>query len=341
MVCRTDGLGDVVLTLPIAVAIKAVLPDVELSFMVQPYTAPIVRRIAEIDQVLPVSGFRRALSLMRISRPDAVIFARPEFRLALDAVLARVDVRIGTGYRWYSGLFTRWVYEHRRKGAKHEAEYGVGLLAPLIDDKLDVRMPELQVSMEGAAEARNALPAAIDRYVVIHPGSHGSASEYPLLSFARIAHELTEEFADLTIVVTAGQHEEPVAQAVATDAGDRVHMVSGLTLDGFSELLRGASGFVGLSSGPAHLAALVHTPVVALYPGLPPVWPVRWEPWGEHVSTLVPHSDEPFCADCERRHPPENCVARISVDRVVSACRQMLAGTESGIRDEFVTDRTR
>ncbi|MBC8146268.1 MAG: glycosyltransferase family 9 protein [bacterium] len=342
LVCRTDGLGDVVLTLPIAVALKKLLPDSEVSFMVQPEMAPIARRISEIDLVLPVSGFRRALHLMRISRPDAVIFARPDVRLALDAVAARIDVRIGTGYRWYSGLFTRWVYEHRRKGAKHEAEYGVGLLAPLFDEKLEVVMPELEVSEEGTADAAQRLvDAGITRYVVIHPGSRGSASTYPSASFAKVARALIDESPGLSVIVTAGPGEDALAAEVATSAGERATVFSGMSLDTFSELLRGAAGFIGLSSGPAHLAALVHTPVVALYPGLPPVWPVRWEPWGEHVTTLVPHSDEPFCRECERRHPPENCVARIEVERIVAACRHMLAGTESGIRDEFVTDRIR
>jgi heptosyltransferase-3 len=343
LVTRTDGLGDVILTLPIAAAIKERLPEAEVAFMVQPYTAPIVRRIAEIDQVLPVSDFRRALHLMRITKPDAVIFARPEFRLALDALLARIDVRIGTGYRWYSGLFTRWVYEHRRKGERHEAEYGVGLLSPLFEGDLPVRMPELAVSPEGRAEAERHLAGAgiSDSYMVIHPGSRGSASEYPGESFGRVAAAIAEEQPGLGIVVTAGPGEEQLADEVVAANASRIHRLSDLSLDGFSELLRGAVGVVGVSSGPAHLAALVRTPVVALYPGLPPVWPVRWEPWGEHVTTLVPHPEEPFCASCERRHPPENCVARIGVARVIDACRAMLAGSESGIRDQFVSDRKR
>jgi heptosyltransferase III len=343
LVSRTDRLGDVILTLPIAVAIRERLPDAEIAFMVQPYTAPIVRRVAVIDRVLTVPDEHGALHQMRSYRPDAIIFARPEMRLALDALIARIDVRIGTGYRWYSGLFTRWVYEHRRKGEKHEAEYGVGLLTPLFDGELPVRMPRLEVSEEGRAEAMRRLTEAgvSGEYVVLHPGSRGSASDYPAEAFGRVAAALLEENAGLSIVVTAGEGEHALASRVAGHGGERAKVLGDLSLDAFSELLRGARGFLGVSSGPAHLAALVATPVVALYPGLPPVWPVRWEPWGEHVTTLVPHPEEPFCAGCERRHPPENCVARIGTDRIIEACREMLAGTESGIADQFVTDRKR
>lgn len=343
LVSRTDGLGDVILTLPIATAIRSRLPEAEVGFMVSPYTAPIVRRVAAIDHVLETPDARHALGLMRSWRPDAIIFARPDVRLALDALIARIDVRIGTGYRWYSGLFTRWVYEHRRKGERHEAEYGVGLLTPLFDGDLPVTMPALEVSDDGAAEAAHRLAevGVHGEYLVLHPGSRGSAAAYPAEAFGRAAAAIAEEHPELAIVITAGGGEEYLASEVARAAGPRASIVDDISLDGFSELLRGARGFVGLSSGPAHLAALVRTPVVALYPGLPPVWPVRWEPWGDHVTTLVPHPEEPFCPECERRHPPENCVARIPAERVVAACRVMLEGRETGLVDQIVTDRKR
>ena len=180
MVTRTDGLGDLIVTLPVAVALKMRLPEVEVAFLVAPYTAPIARRVAEIDQVMTTSSMRGELRMMRSYHPDAIVFAKPEPRLALEALLAQIDVRIGTGYRYYSGLFTRWVYEHRRKGAKHEAQYGVNLLSPLLDGDLPVVMPELRLSPEGDAEALRKLAelGIVGEYMVIHPGSHGSAAAY-------------------------------------------------------------------------------------------------------------------------------------------------------------------
>ena len=100
LVSRTDGLGDVIVTLPIAVALKERVPQAEVAFLVSPYTAPIVRRIAEVDRVLEITDLRGGLGIMRNYRPDAIIFAKPEFKLAVESVLARIDVRIGTGYRF-------------------------------------------------------------------------------------------------------------------------------------------------------------------------------------------------------------------------------------------------
>src|SRR5207253_1262627 len=129
---------------------------------------------------------------------------------------------------------------------------------------------------------------------------------------AIVAEALLAERSDLSILVTAGPGEERLARQVVQQVrhADRIRAVEDLSLDSLSELLRGAVGFLGSSSGPAHLAALVETPVVALYPGLPPLWPARWRPLGEHVTTLVPHPDEPLCEECSRKHQPENCVKR-------------------------------
>lgn len=342
LVSRTDRLGDVILTLPVAVALRRALPEADIAFMVTPYTAPLVRRIREIDTVLTLTPKRTGLHLMRIYKPDAVIFARPEFRLALDATIARIDVRIGTGYRFYSGLFTRWVYDHRRRGVKHESEYSVNLLGPLLGTVPPVEMPELSVSEAGVEEARRVLLASGVRgnYMVLHPGDRGSSPNYAPPGYAAVAEALLREHDELTMVVTAGPGERPLAEQVAAGVPyrHRIAVVEGLSLDGLSEVLRGARGYLGGSSGPAHLAALVGTPVVSLFPALQPVWPARWRPLGSDVATLIPTPEEPQCAVCPGRCEPENCVRRISRERVVEACLQMLerhpAETSSPLQEE-------
>jgi heptosyltransferase-2 len=340
LVCRTDGLGDLVVTLPMAVAIRQRLPEVEVSFLVSPYTAPIAERIGEIDRVLPLPTTGKVLHLLREYRPDAILFARPTFQLALDALLARIDVRIGTGYRLYSGLFTRWVYEHRRKGAKHEAEYSVNLLSPLFEGELPVMMPKLQRSARGADEVAERLRelGVEGEYMVLHPGSRGSASNFTPEGYGAVLQGLLEEHRDMTVLVTAGPGEERLARRVVELAGGQrpVHLMGGISLEGLSELLRRSRGFLGSSSGPAHLAALVGTPVVGLYPGLPPMWPARWRPLGRDVTTLVPLPDEPLCPRCEREHEPENCVKRIRVERIIEACHTMLVGAGAGTEDRII-----
>jgi heptosyltransferase-2 len=331
LVSRTDRLGDVILSLPIATALKKALPNTEVAFLVKPYTAPITKRISQIDETFSITSSRKGLHIFKIYKPDAVIFAKPELQLAIEAVMAKIDVRIGTGYRYYSGLFTRWVYEHRQKGTKHESEYSVNLLSPLIDQNFEVEMPSLIVSEIGKIEAENKLKelGIEGKYIVVHPGSFGSSPDYLPEDYAQVCLFLLEKHKDLSIVISAGPNEIGIANRVLVNGlnnNSKIKIVSDLSLDAFSELLRGASLMLGSASGPAHLSALVNTPTVSLFPGLQPMWPARWKPLGKEVSVLVPHADEPLCIDCNcnRKKEPENCIKRIPSFRVFEACDNLL-----------------
>ena len=50
-VVRTDALGDTVLTLPLAGALKALLPEVKVVWICRGYAAPVARRSEAVDEV--------------------------------------------------------------------------------------------------------------------------------------------------------------------------------------------------------------------------------------------------------------------------------------------------
>ncbi len=328
LISRTDDLGDVILTLPLAVAIKKRLPEVELTFLVRPYISHLVERIPEIDKTLtlPESGHGR--EIFQEYNPDAIIFAWPVFRLALDAMRARVDVRIGTGYCWFSGLFTRWVYDKRKKGASHEAEFELNMLSPILDGPFELEMPELPVSTEGEAEAKKRLhEIGIEGdYVIIHPVGRPYLPQYPTEHFAEVGRQLLESHPDISVVVTAGPNELPIAEEVCKQINlpSRTAALTKLSPNGVSELLRGGQCFIGSPSHGTHLAALVRTPVVAVYPGVAPDWPERRRPIGPNVITLTPQIDEPIPAGAKRKGKPEYILARIAPQRVLDACLKIL-----------------
>ncbi len=329
LISRTDELGDVILTLPLSVAIREALPDVELAFLVRPYISHIVHRIREIDHAftLPESG--KGLEIFRQYKPDAVIFAKPEFRLALEAVRAGIDVRIGSGYRWYSGLFTRWVYDRRTDRGSHEAEFELNMLGPLIPGTFEPEMPELPPMEEAAGEARAHLQGAkIDGpYVIIHPVGKPSVLPYPISRFAEAGRMLLEARPDLSIVITSGHGERPIAEELRKGIGqdNRTAIIDTLSPNGVSELLRGTACFLSSASDGAHLAALVRSPVVALFPGGPPNWPQRRAPIGPNVTTLTPEEGEPVPPGTTVKGTnPINVIARIAPQRVAEACLEQL-----------------
>src|SRR5437867_8154242 len=116
------------------------MPGARLSFLSSAYAAPVLGHHPDLDAVLTVTGQETLGELVRLFRQgeapaasvaatsrqrgvqfDAAIFLKPFRRLMTAAWLARVPLRVGAGYRWYSFLLNRRVYEHSSDFSRHES----------------------------------------------------------------------------------------------------------------------------------------------------------------------------------------------------------------------------
>jgi len=143
LIVRTDRIGDVVLTLPVASTIKKHFPGCRVSLLVRRYTKALDENNPFIDEIITLEEKEGKPSVpanvaMLKNRFDACIVAFPTYPLALILFLSNIPVRIGTGYRWYSFLFNKKVYEHRKYGEHHELEYNIRLLQQIgIDEDIN------------------------------------------------------------------------------------------------------------------------------------------------------------------------------------------------------------
>src|SRR2546427_10827361 len=133
LLVRPDGIGDEILSLPVATALRRAMPGARLSFLSSAYAAPVLAHHPDLDEVLTVTGQETFGELVRLFRNnvDATLFLKPFRRLVTAAWLARVPLRVGTGYRWYSFLLNRRGYEHRRGFFRHESAYNLGVVRGL------------------------------------------------------------------------------------------------------------------------------------------------------------------------------------------------------------------
>src|SRR5437870_2222313 len=169
------------------------MPGARLSFLSSAYAAPVLAYHPDLDAVLTVTGQETLGELVRLFRQgvapaasvaatsrrrgvqfDAAIFLKPFRRLMTAAWLARVPLRVGTGYRWYSFLLNRRVYEHRSDFSRHESAYNLGLLRGLGLSPGEVTPPRLIVTDEERAWARTFLGESPRLRVVVHPGGFSS-----------------------------------------------------------------------------------------------------------------------------------------------------------------------
>ncbi len=321
LVLRTDRLGDVLLSLPIAGALKRHDPRTEVCYGVDTYPAPILSIAGDVDDVLEFSKDNRNRweQLMAGGEFTTVVFAFPRPDLALAARRARIPVRVGTGYRWYAYRFTHRHFEHRKHAEFHEAQYNAHLLRQLGIDVDEPPFPRLRIDDQLRERARAALRhigQASEKFIVLHPGTGKSAAAWDATGFRDLAALIAQRLPGVRVVVTGARHEEALMRAVAAGAPrSSSPLIPPVDLATLAAVFEQASVFVSNSTGPLHLAAAAGTAVVGLYPAMGGVTGARrWAPLTRRARIVYPHSGE---------------MRDIKVANVFRAVRTLLDGTNA------------
>ena len=334
LLVRTDRLGDVVLTLPMLSALRKHFPDAYLAILLRRYTSPIVERNPHLDAVIPYDEDDRLIPVNEMVRRikeyrfDFAIVARPMLRVAWITFRAAIPLRVGTGFRYYSILFNKRVFEHRKDAKRHELDYNLNLLKSIgcsVEDPPDF---SLQIPPDNEAKIESLFRQfSIDHdkeVVVIHPGTGGSAREWPADFFGKLANRLQEERGAQVILTGAKGEERKVAEVLLGSKGKAIPLVGRLSLMELGAVIKRANLFISNSTGPLHMAAALGTPVVSLFPQLVPMSAARWGPYTSKKRVLVP--DKPInCQDCLHKAMTScACMASISVDEVYRAACSLL-----------------
>ncbi len=336
LLIRTDRIGDVMLSLPMLPLIKKRFPAAAITVMVQSYTRELLDGHSCVDEILlyeaptNAAAFLRAARMLRSKKFDAVILPYPRFRLALLAFAAGIPMRIATGYRWYSFLFTAKIYEHRKDGRKHELEYNLSLLSILgIDASAEAPHFELP-SSPAAKEKVGAFLAShgiggTDGFIVLHPGSGGSARDWSAENFSALGERILARM-NMKIVITGGPNERDLVHRVALGMTHSPIECAGLlSLTELAALFRRARVFVSNSTGPLHIAAAAGTAVVGFYPPIVQCSPVRWGPWTARKKIFQPDGAQcPLCKGGPCRS--DVCMNQITVDAVEEGIHELLTG---------------
>ncbi len=297
LLSRTDRLGDVILSTPLATALKKRFPALEVFFLARRYTADILEMHPHVDGIICLDELSAGALASRLKKCgfDAVVALFPRPQLAWRFFQAGIPLRVGTGYRWYSFLYNRRVDQHRKHSQRHEAEYNLQLLEPLGVAGASV---EFHYRRDPAVELEVtrllATQGVEDGFVVLHPGSGGSAREWPPEHFATLARQLVVE-KKRQVVLTGHASERELTQRIQQLAVKKlINLAGSLTLKQLAGVIARAAVFVSNSTGPLHLARMVGTPVVAFYPPITACRPERWGPYGCRADVLMSQQEECF-----------------------------------------------
>jgi ADP-heptose:LPS heptosyltransferase len=300
LICRTDNIGDVVLTLPLAGYLKSHFPDVQVDMLCRPYAAPVVRHCRFIDRVIAPGPGDDVRQVLAQGDYDTVIFAFPDRRLARAAKQARIRNRVGTSHRLFH-LFTcnKLAHFSRANSALHEAQLNFALLRPLGIDVLP-SLTELPAYYGLSAPHNETVLALRERegcYFILHPKSNNNGREWPLDYYARLAHDLVA-YRDIHFWITGSSAEGQLLEEQASELlalPNVTNLCGKLDLDGLTALIGASDGLVASGTGPLHMSAALGRPTLGLFPPLRPIDPARWGALGTQARNLCrPQA----CAGC-------------------------------------------
>jgi heptosyltransferase-3 len=235
---------------------------------------------------------------LRVSR-RVVAYDEPEF--PQDARLVRVPVREGV----------------------HAVLDRVRLLEPLGISNADPRLA-YQVSGGERSAARALITSRWPRsprpVIALQMSSFPTKAhrDWPVASFAALADRLVEEWAEARFILLGDAHARSVSEPFIQRHAERTLIAAGRTrLRESAALIAESDLYVGVDTGPTHIAGALGVRMVAMYHCLYP-------------GRLLGPLEQPLCRIIE--HPlvgSPNCgmasMDAIPVDRVHRAARELLA----------------
>jgi ADP-heptose:LPS heptosyltransferase len=296
-VVRTDAIGDMVLTLPMCAAIHRVRPDAEICLIARRYVEPLLYKTPAADCVFYIDDYENGIrEIFRREKFGATFFPRPRFDEIKAAFMARVPLRVGSGYRWYSIMLNRRIYDHRKKGKYHEAEYNVRQVSAVAGVELAVEVLSPRINPVAEEKVRRIIDKQNFRngYIILHPGSRGSARDWSPEKFGRFAREIYENY-KINSVITGVESESESCAAVHTECASSVNLCGRLDLYELIALAARSRLTAANSTGVLHIAAALGRPVVGLYPNTSHIGPRRWGPLTKNKIVLTPprNADDP------------------------------------------------
>jgi lipopolysaccharide heptosyltransferase II len=342
---RLDALGDVLMCTPAIRALREAVPGRSLTLLTSPAGAAALPFIPEVDEAIvhaapwmktdvpaePADLLALAASLSA-RRFDAAVVFTTYTQSALPAAtlcwLAGIPLRLAHCRENPYHLLSDWIEDPEpRTMVRHEVQRQLELVYRIGTPRQADASPGLSFALRAAdlaAVRARLLRLGIDAdrpWLLLHPGASAASRRYPAGHWARALGPLVRR-TGLPVVLTGSATELGLVDDIRAGCGVATHSLAGqLSLGELGAALSLAAVALTNNSGPAHVAAAVGTPVVALYALTNP----QHTPW--KVRSRVLFQDVP-CRFCFKSACPAGhhaCLAGVEPERVVEAVQELLA----------------
>ncbi|WP_346796977.1 lipopolysaccharide heptosyltransferase II [Halomonas sp. Bachu 37] len=325
LVVGPSWVGDMVMAQSLFMTLKARHPHCYLAVVAPEWSQPILARMAEVDEIVPLAvghgtlglSARRAVARQLRGRFDEAIVLPRSWKSALVPFLARIPRRTGfLGEQRYGLLTQRRRLDKRVLDQTVKRFVSLGLpLEETVEGDFAIPSPRLRVDGDNLVELRLQHSLSSRPAIALMPGAeYGPAKQWPLDHFHRLAKKLVDEGFEIRVLggpkdVMAG---DEIVQGLA-----HAHNLCGKTrLADAVDLLADCRQVVTNDSGLMHVAAAVGSRIHAIYGSSSPSYTPPL------TDNAVIHYLALSCSPCFKRTCPlghTNCLNQLDVERLHKA----------------------
>ena len=337
LICRMSAIGDTILTLPVACAIRRRYPGAYIAWAVEHTASAMVQGHSCVDEVIVLQRgwfvsprqwwrLRQRLKPLRI---DAAVDCQSITKTALAAWLSGAKLRIGCRGTYgceLSPFLNNRLIEPR---STHLIDRSLELLAPL-----EVCAPQVEFRLPIEITATET----VDNYLcelgfgrgfaLLNSGATWKSKLWVMERFGKVANHLGRRHGLPSLVVWAGEQELIEARKIVAHSAGHATLARQTSLTELAALCRSARICVGSDTGPLHMAVAAGTPCVGIYGA---TRPENSGPYGPKNIALQEHFQ---CGSRKERRRADNSAMRlVQADLVCAACDVILSRQqESALR---------
>jgi lipopolysaccharide heptosyltransferase I len=329
LITRLSAIGDCILTMPLACALRDAFPDAWIGWVVEKTASPLLHGHPALDEVIVVP--KRLLG-----KPGELWELRGQLKsLQIDITLDPQGLLKSSSLGWLTGAKRRIGFTPPvgREGSawlnndlvtsrsRHVVDRYRELLRPLGVEPGTVRfdIPRPIRNMRSIAAWLDSQHLAHKPIAVLNPGAGWDSKLWPAERYAEVSQYLEAEHDLRSVVVWALEREREWARQIVEKSGGTAVLAPNTSLPDLAALLRRSTLYVGSDSGPMHLAAAVGCPCVGLYG---PTHPADCGPYGpghQPVQAWLQTGSSSV-----RRRAKNLAMQAITIDQVTAACASIL-----------------
>lgn len=336
VVVAPSWIGDTLLAQPLFARLHQKLPGLKLDALAPEWTAPVLARMPQIDEVIESPFGHGEIKLfdrwrlgrqIRTVRYDQAIILPNSFKSALVPWFADIPLRVGfVGESRYGVLNIRHKLDAQalplmaERYAKLAEPPDAPPVRPLRAARLEVNEANLVITLSRLGLNRSR------KVAVLCPGAeYGPAKRWPTAHFAALARALAGR--GLAVWLIGSDKDKPVADEIAARQEDTVLNLCGRTdLGAAIDLMSLAGVVVSNDSGLMHVASALGRPLVAIYGSssadhTPPLNP------GARIVKLDIECSPCFARTCPLGH--FRCMNELKPELVLAAVDALAGGARS------------